>query len=285
MKRVVIVDGLNLLFKVFYGIPNSIKDKRGYEIKGELGFIGSLKRIVKDLEPYSLMVIFDSETSKNNNLKLDVNYKKNRKNYSNVSENDNPFSQLPLIKKALDFLDIAYIEVTNYEADDYIASLVNNIQFEYVIVSTDTDFIQLVNNHVFLYVLKGKNSKLYTKEDIIKTYNITPKQYVIYKSLVGDVSDNIKGIKGIGKVNATKILANGSIHKFIINNPDSKNSKILLANLPTILKNIKLIKLDKSIDTSSISIHELSGDAIALKTFEIINKSIDFKNNKHNMSI
>ncbi len=103
MSKIVLVDGLNLLFRMYYGIPNSIKNSKGKEIKGLVGFIGSLKRIINEFNPYSLIVIFDSETSKNNNLRIDSNYKKNRIDYTNISKEENPFSQLPLIKKALDY--------------------------------------------------------------------------------------------------------------------------------------------------------------------------------------
>ena len=170
MKKVVLIDGHNLLFRMFYGIPNSIKNTKGKEIKGLIGFIGSLKKIANTFKPFSLIVIFDSETSKNTNLLIDSNYKGNRVNYENVPEEDNPFSELPLIKKALEYLKIAYLEVENEEADDYIASLVSKkTQFQYIIVSTDKDFLQLVNKNTFLYVPRGKKSILYNEEEI---YNV-----------------------------------------------------------------------------------------------------------------
>ena len=127
MKRIVLIDGHNLLFRMFYGIPSSIKNTKGKEIRGLIGFIGSLKKIVNKFNPDSLVVIFDSETSRNNNLKIDKDYKSNRLDYTNIGEEENPFSQLSLIQKALDYLDITYIEVENDEADDYIASIVSSI--------------------------------------------------------------------------------------------------------------------------------------------------------------
>lgn len=208
-QKIILVDGHNLLFKMFYGIPSSIKNSKGKEIRGLIGFLGSLKKIVDKFNPYSLVVIFDSETSRNNNSKIDINYKANRKNYNIVSEEENPFSQLPLIKKALDLLNICYLEVDNNEADDYIASLIANDKSnanEYIIVSNDTDFIQLIDENVFLYVLRGKNSVLYDRQQIIDKYQVPPEKYILYKSLIGDKSDNIDGIHGIGKVTAAAIL-------------------------------------------------------------------------------
>lgn len=81
-----------------------------------------------------MIVVFDSETSQTNNLEIDADYKSNRIDYSNVIEEENPFSQLPMIKNALDYLDIFHMEIENYEADDFIASIICFCYFSYVII-------------------------------------------------------------------------------------------------------------------------------------------------------
>ncbi len=78
MKKIILIDGHNLLFRMFYGIPASIKNSKGREIKGLVGFIGSLKKIVSKFEPYSVFVIFDSETSRKTNLEINTDYKANK---------------------------------------------------------------------------------------------------------------------------------------------------------------------------------------------------------------
>lgn len=272
MKKVILIDGHNLLFRMFYGIPNPIKNSKGKDIRGLVGFIGSLKKLVDEFHPYSLYVVFDSETSKNSNFTIDKDYKINRIDYNNISKEDNPFSQLPLIKKALQYLNIAYLEVENNETDDFIASIVskNTKEYQYIIVSTDSDFIQLVDSNVFLYVPRGKKSILYNREEVIKKYNILPEKYVIFKSLTGDKSDNIRGVKGIGKVTAAKILKYNSIQEFIENNPNSKFSNILILHKELIIKNQKLIELNKFLITSEIIFDELSDVIYTSKTYEII---------------
>lgn len=273
MNKIVLIDGHNLLFRMFYGIPSSIKNTSGKEIKGLIGFIGALKTIVDEFRPYSLFVIFDSETSKENNLKIDINYKSNRVDYADIIDEENPFSQLPLIKKALDYLNISYLEVENDEADDFIASLIfNNRENQYIIVSTDSDFIQLIDKRTFLYIPRGKNSILYTEEQVIKKYNITPKKYIMFKALVGDKSDNIKGIKGIGKISAAKILNYDSISDYIKNNPSTRFSKILNDNKELFIKNQKLITLNRNLNTSKIVFDKISNNISNLKTYEIIEK-------------
>ena len=268
-KKILLIDGHNLLFRMYYGIPSVIKNSKGIDIRGLVGFIGSIKKLVDLFKPFSIFVVFDSETSKNNNLKLDNNYKANRIDYSNYE--DNPFNVLPLIKKSLKFLNINYIEVINYEADDYISSLCNNNLYEYIIVSTDRDFIQLVSSNVFLYVPNGKNSILYNEEEVINKFNIPVSKYILYKSIIGDKSDNIKGIRGIGKKTAEKILKYNSIDNYILDN-NSKITNLLINNRELINKNIQLITLNKNIKTNII-FNPIS-DLINLKTYEII-KSID----------
>ncbi len=273
MKKVVLIDGHNLLFRMFYGIPSSLKNSKGKEIRGLIGFIGSIKKLVNEFNPDSLLVVFDSETSKNNNLEIDIEYKANRIDYTNIVDEENPFSQLPLIKKALDFLGIAYIEIENYEADDYIASIVSNItSINYIIVSTDSDFIQLINSSTYLYVPRGKKGILYDEEEVIKKYNVTPIKYTIFKSLVGDKSDNIKGVAGIGNITASRILKYDSLQGFILANPDSRYSTLLINNEKMIEKNKNLINMNRNLDVSNIVFEKLPKTIINYKTYEIVEK-------------
>ncbi len=273
MKKVVLIDGHNLLFRMYYGIPAPIKNSKGEDIKGLIGFVGSLKKIVDYFSPYSIVVIFDSESSKNNNLSIDDNYKANRLDYSDVPNELNPFSQLDMIKDALNFLNIKNIEIEDYEADDFIASIIfNNPEIEFIIVSTDTDFLQLVDNHTFVFVPRGKKSILYNPDEVINKYHVPPHKFILYKALVGDSSDNITGIKGIGKITAPKILEDNSIDEYINNNPDTRLSQILIANKETINKNIRLIKMQNNLDVSNITFNELTPALINYKTYEIIAK-------------
>lgn len=274
-KKIILVDGHNLLFRMFYGIPSSIKNSKGKEIRGLVGFIGSIKKLVATFDPYSLVVLFDSETSKSNNLILDANYKANRKDYTNVPVDENPFSQLPSIKKALNFLNVVYQEIENNEADDYIASLIanhHNGEYEYVIVSTDTDFIQLIDETTFLYTLRGKKSILYDVEKIVEKYHILPKQYVLYKSLVGDKSDNIDGVRGIGKGFAAEIVEYNTIETYLISSSNTRMISLLKENEFKIKRNIQLITLNKNLDTSCIKFSALKNAITQYKTYEIIEK-------------
>lgn len=273
MKKIVLVDGHNLLFRMYFGIPASIRNSKGKEIKSLVGFLGSIKKLANELAPYSLVVIFDSQTSGINNKNLDSNYKANRKNYDNVEEENNPFSQLPLIKKALDYLQIFHLEVAHFEADDYIASLVtkeSDQRWQYIVASTDFDFIQLINKSTLLYMPRGKNSVLFDCERVFQKYQITPQQYVQFKSLTGDKSDNIQGVKGIGVKTAAQILSYGSLDQYIEQSANTKLANLLKENREKILKNIELISMNRHIDTSVVQFKKLDDRIFTLKVYEII---------------
>ena len=103
-----------------------------------------------------------------------------------------------------------------------------------------------------------------------RVFYITKKKFIMFKSLVGDVSDNIKGVKGVGKRTASKVLQYQSIEEFIGNNKDSRIAKILLSNEKVIEKNKKLINMNKDLDVSRLQIQELSDELFIYKTYEII---------------
>lgn len=254
MEKLLIVDGHNLLFRMFYGIPGSIKNTKGKEIKGTVGFVGSLYKLIDKLSPDRMILVFDSETSINNRLDEYSEYKQNRIDYSRMEENENPFTQLQYIYKAIKHLEIAYIEARDYEADDYIASLCQKYKERYdiVVVSTDRDFLQLVDKNIVVYNPMGKEGVFYTPDKVQEKYSINPNQVIDYKALVGDKSDNINGVKGIGAKTAVKILKCGSLYELL--NQDKEVEEKLYNKLNTnraiIERNKALITMKRNIDVN-----------------------------------
>ncbi|MDE7384597.1 MAG: hypothetical protein K2M84_02445, partial [Anaeroplasmataceae bacterium] len=195
MERLLLVDGSNLLFQMFYGMPSRIINKEGKPIQGILGFVGALRKIITATSPTHICVLFDGE-HENPRSTLYEDYKSNRIDYSSIPLEDTPFSQLPGIYKALKYLHIPFKEITDNETDDYIATYTKKYQdqMEIVIASWDSDFFSLINNHVSVYRYRGNNSYACDLQYLNAKLQITPDKYIFYKSLVGDSADNIKGI-------------------------------------------------------------------------------------------
>ena len=163
MSRLLIVDGMNLLFQMFYGMPSRIVNKEGKAIQGTLGFVGALLKIIRKVEPTQIAVIFDGE-HENERMQLDGDYKANREDYSQLPEEETPFSQLPDVYAALDFLGISHAETTTCETDDVIASyaLTYGTDMEMVIASYDSDFFQLITEKVSVLRYRGDKTVICT---------------------------------------------------------------------------------------------------------------------------
>lgn len=150
MNRLLIVDGSNLLFQMFFGMPARIANEQGKAIQGTLGFVGALLKIIRKTEPTHIAVFFDGE-HESIRATLDSAYKANRVDYSEMPEENNPFSQLPDVYAALDYLGIKHAETCSCETDDWIAgyAFTYGQENEIVISSFDSDFFQLVTDHAF----------------------------------------------------------------------------------------------------------------------------------------
>lgn len=209
MERLLIVDGNNLLFQMFYGMPSKIYNKSGQTIHATIGFVSAMQRLIKLIDASFVVVVFDGDV---NQERIDEykDYKANRvNNWDELPSDEVPFNEEENIIKCLNFMGIKVLKSINMEADDLIASLTlsNCEDYKIYISSNDSDFYQLINDNVSIIKYKGKNSKIIDKNDFYNIFNFDSSKYVFYKSLVGDSADNIMGISGIGKVRATKIVS------------------------------------------------------------------------------
>lgn len=202
-----LVDGHNLLFQMFYGMPARIVGKDGQAIQGVLGFVGALIRILAMTAPTHLAVLFDG-AHENARKTLSADYKANRVDYSQVPQEDNPFSQLPGVCRALDFMGIRHTEVQGGETDDVIAAYVRayGTGRHIVIASFDSDFFQLIGSSVSVLRYRGDKTMLCDTVWLRDKYDIAPGQYADFKALTGDSADNIRGAPGIGPKTAAKLL-------------------------------------------------------------------------------
>lgn len=248
MDKLLLVDGSNLLFQMFFGMPARIVNSEGKAIQGTLGFVGAMLKIIRMVVPTHMLVIFDGE-HENSRCEIDADYKANRMDYSAVSEEENPFSQLPDVYQALTYLDIKYIETTDCEADDMIASYTLSYRDDtnVVISSFDSDFFQLIGERVSVLRYRGEKTVVCTPRYLTEKFGVAPEQYADFKSLVGDTADNIRGAEKVGTKTAALLLQTfGTLENTIrnaekIDKPSIKKS--IIENAERLRKNYALIKL------------------------------------------
>lgn len=274
MPTLLVVDGLNLHFQMFYGMPSRIINKNGKAIQGTLGFVGALIKIIKRVNPTYVVVIFDGE-HENDRTELLDDYKANRIDYSQVPENDNPFSQLHDVYSALDCMGIMRYETTKFEADDVIASYVYTYghKNQISIASFDSDFFQLINDNVSVLRYRGDKTYICNTEYLKTKYGIMPYQYAEFKSLTGDNSDNIKGAVKVGPKTAAQLLTEFSTLENIITNCDKiKRPSIresIMCSTKRLKTNYKLIKLENKAPIP-IKLNELNYKYNGVTTNEIL---------------
>ena len=274
MNKLLIIDGSNLLFQMFFGMPARIFNKEGKGIWAVLGFVGAALKLIKKFNPTHTVILFDGET-KNERKELDQNYKANRPDYSLVEDNENPFSQLDDVYTCLDFLGIKYAETTDCETDDIIASYVRKYQneCEIVISSYDSDFFQLLDDGVSIVRYKGENSIPITPKYLKEKFNITPNQYADFKALTGDNADNIKGAKGVGPKTAAALINQFGSLENLLQNAESIQKpavkKAVLEDMERLRLNYKLIKLSGGC-CLPFSLNELKKEKITATTTEVL---------------
>ncbi len=248
MKKLLLVDASNLLFQMFYGMPARILNHEGKAIQGTLGFIGALLKIVRMVQPTHLAVLFDGECE-NERRNIDADYKANRPDYSQITEEETPFSQMPDVYAALDYLGIAHAETTDCETDDWIAGLVREYgsETDIVIVSQDSDFFQLITDRVNVLRYRGDKTVLCDVAHIREKLGIEPSQYADYKSLTGDNADNIRGAEKIGPKTAAALMKEfGSLERLINHTQEIKKPSVrqsIMKDADRLRKNYQLIAL------------------------------------------
>lgn len=227
-NRILIIDGLNLFFRNFTMLNTINID--GHHIGGLGGFFRSLGFLINQINPNEVYLVFDGIGSSNNRRNLVPNYKLSRNRLkvinSNVfenltEENDSKINQIVRIIQYTKVLPLKVAVLDKVEADDIIAYLTlelkKNPNNQIFMVSSDKDYIQLIDDNVILY--RPIEKEYLTKESIVKKYGIYPNNFIIYKTLLGDASDNVKGVKGLG--------AKGILKKF----PELKDKELNLNDI------------------------------------------------------
>ena len=206
--RLLLIDGHNLLFRMFYGMPDNFYSPEGVKYNALYGFVCAIDKVLRMVQPTHAFVTFDSPDC-GDRRELDEAYKANRPDYSEMTPEECPFTQLPAIYAALTRMNVPYAEIHGCEADDVIASYAMQCadNYDIMIMSTDRDYWQLVTEEVSILNYRGYDSTLVTPPVVRQKYGVEPGQFADWKCLVGDKSDNILGVPGVGPKNAAALLA------------------------------------------------------------------------------
>ena len=207
MKKVILVDGNNLMFRSYFATAYSgsiMRNSKGQATNALYGFVSMINKIVSEENPEYMVVAFD--IGKNFRHDKYENYKDGR---SETPEDLK--SQMPIARKILEAMGIVYLEKENYEADDIIGTLAKEAdldpEYDALIISSDHDLMQLISPQVSMKMLKSKGDSIYYTPEVFKEeYGFEPVKIVDLKALMGDASDNIPGVKGIGEKTAKTLI-------------------------------------------------------------------------------
>jgi len=203
-KRAVLIDGTGLAYRGYYAVDKKLSTSRGQPTNAVVGFLKLFLKIYKKLKPEYMAVAFDAGR-KTFRTQISGDYKANRRETPDAFK-----SQLPYIKRLLDCFGVKRLELPGYEADDIIATLVEKLREEgvkeIVIVTSDKDMKQLLGEGITLLLVEKGNLRRYNEEDFWEEFGIEPELLPEFFAIAGDKSDNICGIRGIGKKGALELI-------------------------------------------------------------------------------
>jgi len=263
-KRIVLVDGHHLAYRSYFALPE-MTTSRGEPVQAIYGFLRTLLKLLRE-DGDCVIVVFDAPGPSFRHEAYEA-YKAQR---APTPEDFKP--QVEKIKEAVDLLGLTRLEVPGFEADDVIGTLAKRAEregYEVVIVSSDRDLFQLLSDRVSVWLPTGETM---TPEKVEKKYGVPPSAWVDYRALVGDPSDNIPGVKGIGPKTAAKLIQEwGSVENLIAHKdelPPALRKKVEagLEDLE-LSKALSRIETELPIDVDLAACHRREMDKKGLKAF------------------
>lgn len=206
VKKLVLVDGNNLMFRSYYATAysgNMMKNSKGFPTNALFGFVSMINKIIAEEKPVYMAVAFD----------IGKNFRKEEYDFYKEGRIETPEElkmQMPVAREILDKMGIKHFELAPYEADDIIGTIVKMTEddkdFASLVVSSDKDLLQLISDETEMKLLKQTDYIRYNHQTFVADYGIEPIRMIDLKALMGDASDNIPGVKGIGEKTALKLL-------------------------------------------------------------------------------
>lgn len=271
MSTLLMIDGNSMANRAFYGVPH-LTNAKGVPTNAVYGFLNTLQAAIERFKPDALFVAFDISKKVFRHERY-ADYKGTR-----TGMPEDLLVQMPLIKEALSYMNIETFGLEGYEADDIIGTMSAHqtaLGGESIILSGDRDLFQLVGEHVTVCFpqSKGQEMEIVTPEYLAEHYALTPELVIEMKGLMGDKSDNIPGINGVGEKTAKKLLADyGTVENLYAHLEDLKGKKLydkLLAGKEDALlsKELATIKRDVPIDFEKLDFSFDAPDVARLTTF------------------
>jgi len=290
-SHLLVIDGLNTFIRVFSAVPALNDD--GQHIGGVTGFLRSVAAVVRLIKPTRCVIVFDGKGGSKRRKQLFPEYKANRANKTAFNryqefasledEQDSMKRQFGRMIQYLNCLPVTTLSIDNVEADDIMAYIANEIytkeENRVTICSTDRDFLQLVNNRISVWSPIKK--KMYTPSVMQEEFGFSSKNYLLYRSFIGDKSDNIPGLKGVGPKSLIKYFpvftedreisveeivqyANDVDKKYKVHSLVSENKALLELNY----RLMQLKEVDIHGGAKMLTMNKVQGDIDKLNTFE-----------------
>ena len=256
-NKVILIDGNNIAYRAFYALPDSISTSSGIITNAVLGFTNMLLKLIEEQHPDTILCAFDSKVPTFRHKIFD-RYKINRKKMPTELS-----SQFPLIKEVLDAFNIIYLEKDGFEADDILAGIVNSIKNEFnqiIIVTGDKDILQLVSGNIKVMAIKKgiTDTVIFDRLKVEEKFGVKPENMKDLLALMGDNSDNIPGVPGIGPKTARLLVKKyGCLEEIYknINKVDNPRLRELLTNnknLAELSKELTTLKIARDTDVSEV---------------------------------
>ena len=279
-KKIILIDTNNLAYRAFYALPDTISTSSGTITNAVYGFTSMLMKLIEDQKPDTIVCAFDSK-SPTFRHKMFEEYKAQRKKMPAELSN-----QISLIKEVLGAFNIECLEMDGYEADDIIASISKSIKGKFketIVVTGDKDMLQLVSDSIKILAMKKgiTNTVVYDKQKVREKFGVNPNKISDLLALMGDSSDNIPGVPGIGPKTASVLIERyGGVEEIYNNLSEIKSNKVknlLIENKEIADLSKRLTKLKSELDIDVDNILNRSFKDVSYSKIEQLFDSLEFR--------
>ena len=279
-KRLYLIDGYAMLYRAHFAmIRNPLINSKGMHTSALFGFVNQIMKLINNEKPDLMIAAFDSPQKTFRHERY-PEYKATREKMP-----EEMIEQLPFLWNILDSMDIPLLEEPGFEADDIIGTLATQASkkgLDVYIVSGDKDFMQLINDKIFLYAPSGRQAdiKIYDKQGVEDKWGVPPEKIIDLLGLMGDSSDNVPGVMGVGEKTAVKLIQEyGSLEASLENANNVKNKRAregLLNSKENAILSKELVTIETQMDLK-INLSDLNTNNIKKESLAEIFQELEFE--------